>query len=272
MSGISQQHLQTPAPAIRLVLLGASNLTLSLRTVIELMQERFGHPSEVLVAAGHGRSYGMYSQVLIRGLPGITSSGLWVHLESADIHPHPLPTYAILMDIGNDIPYGYLPEQILTWVGECVERLQQQDARIVMSNIPMAAVEPLSELHFKIVRSLFFPFSRLTRNQVVERAWEVQGGLVEMAANRQFELFEPDPDWYGPDAMHVLYWKRRAFYRQLINRLPQASDTDSAAMRPARQKGWRKRACFSLKQVLGRERHCQQPSGQLNDRSLVYKY
>ena len=269
MSNNLQPQKPPSEPVNRLVLLGASNLTLSFRMVIELMQERCGRPSDVLAAVGHGRSYGEDSQVLIRGLPSINDSELWSHLDSADS----LPTYAFLTDIGNDIPYGYKPEQILRWVGRCIEQLQKHSARIVMTNIPLASIEPLSEKHYKIIRAIFFPFSRLSRHEVIERAREVHCGLLEMADSYNFELYEQDPSWYGPDVIHVLLWKRKAFYRQIFERLPVP---DMSAVPEARRamhaQNWAKRPRFAYKKVLGKP-HCHpQPSGRLTDGTDVYMY
>jgi len=233
------------------------------------MQDRCGGPSDVLVAAGHGRSYGQYSQVLIRGLPSITSSGLWSHLDSGST----LPPYALLTDIGNDIPYGYTPEQILEWVGWCVERLQRQAARIVMTNIPIASIEPLSERRYKILRGIFFPFSRLARREVVHRARLVHRGLVNMASSKNFELYEQEPVWFGPDVIHTLYWKRKELYRRIFERLPATSRAWAPIGEEApRNATWIKRPRFAYKKVLGREQRYQQPSGQLADGTAVYMY
>ena len=260
MKNDDQHGTQPPEPVNRLVLLGASNLTLSLRTVIKLMQARCGGPSDVLVAAGHGRSYGQWSKVLIRGLPSITSSGLWSHLDSGST----LPPYALLTDIGNDIPYGYSPEQILEWVGWCVERLQRQAAKIVMTNIPIASIEPLSERHYRIIRAIFFPFSRLSRREVVHRARLVHRGLVDMASSNNFELCEQEPIWFGPDVIHILYWKRKELYRRIFERLPASSGTRGpTGEETPRNASWRKRPRFAYKKVLGRDKRCQQPSGHL---------
>ena len=78
----SKQATRSSMLANRIVLLGASNLTLSLRLAIQQIQHCCGRPSEVLAAVGHGRSYGQSSQVLIRELPGIIESGLWSQLHS----------------------------------------------------------------------------------------------------------------------------------------------------------------------------------------------
>ena len=138
--------------ANRIILLGASNLTLSLRLVIQLMQQRFGGPSEILTAVGHGRAYGVSSQMLGRGLPGIAACGLWQQLHEMES----CPTVALLTDIGNDILYGVAPERILQAVESCIAGLQQQSAQVVVTNLPMAPVECLSERRYTIFRTLFY--------------------------------------------------------------------------------------------------------------------
>jgi len=68
----------TAAPVLRAVLLGASNLTLALPTLVDDLRRAAGGPVEVLAACGRGRSYGAWSHLLfVRHLPGITGCGLW---------------------------------------------------------------------------------------------------------------------------------------------------------------------------------------------------
>ena len=269
MNAEARYATEPTGPVNRLVLLGASNLTVSLRTVIELMQDRCGGPSDALVAAGHGRSYGRYSQVLIRGLPGITSCGLWSHLDSVTT----LPTYALLTDIGNDIAYGYTPGQILKWVNWCVHRLQRQTAKIVMTNVPIASIESLSETHYRLIRTLFFPFSRLSRRETINRTRLVHLGLRHIASECNLQLFELEPIWFGADAIHIHYQKRKALFRHIVERLPATSDgRDSTADEASQNATWRKRPQFADRTVFGRERHCPQPSGELTDGTSVYLY
>jgi hypothetical protein len=237
--------------------------------VIELIQDRCGGPSDVLVAAGHGRSYGRYSQVLIRGLPGIISCGLWSHLDSGS-KPS---TYALLTDIGNDIAYGYTPDQILEWVNWCVHRLQGQAAHIVVTNVPVASIESLSETHYRLIRTLFFPFSRLSRREAIQRTRLVHLGLRDMASEYSLQLFEQEPIWFGPDVIHIHYRKRKELFRHIVERLPVTSDARDSTMKQAlRHATWTKRPQFACRTVLGQERHCQQPSGQLTDGTSVYLY
>ncbi len=144
------------------------------------MQQRLKGPSEILAAVGHGRAYGLANQVLLRGLPGVAASGLWSQLNSVGV----LPTYALLTDIGNDILYESAPEQILRQVEWCVEQLQMQSAQIIVTNLPMASIEDLSERRYTFYRNIFYPFCRLPRSETVSRARFVCQGLIDLASRR----------------------------------------------------------------------------------------
>ncbi|MDV6342288.1 hypothetical protein R2103_10985 [Nitrosomonas sp. Is24] len=258
---------ETPQP--RLILLGASNLTLSLRLVIDLMQQQIGGPSEVLAAVGHGRAYGIFSQVVWRGLPGIADCGLWRQLSAME----PRLTYALLTDIGNDIVYELPVEQVLRSVERCVEQLQRQSAQIVVTNLPLASIERLSERRYTFFRNLFYPSCRLPRNETLSRARAVHAGLMDMAARRQFLLVEQEAHWFGTDGIHVNYWQREAFYRDIVRRFPDSGvKPEHRDDKRKRFLTWQRRPVFAFKTVLGRAIHCPQPSGQLADGSPVSKY
>lgn len=274
-------NLNTLKPENRLVLLGASNLTVSLRLVIQLMQQYCGSPSEVLVAAGHGRSYGQGSRVLLRELPGIVQSGMWRQLHSAATGAEPA-TYAFLTDIGNDIPYQAAPEEILSWVSWCVEQLQRRGARIVMTNLPVASIEALSERRFNLLRRVMFSSCSLSRIEVIERARMVHQGLIHLAERRQFALCEVAADWMGFDGIHIAYWKRCAFYRQILRTFEQVTPCDdqlesrvnpnAAKEHPGTFLSWQRRPRFAVCRMFGRIKRAQQPSGFLNDQTTVALY
>jgi len=270
---------QFSKPVNRIVLLGASNLTMSLRLIIQLLQRHCGSPSEVLVAAGHGRSYGQNSQVLVRELPGIVRSGLWKRLHSDGSQRLPQPSYVFLTDIGNDILYGIAPAKILNWVAWCVHRLHGRSARIVMTNLPMASIESLSEQRFKLFRNLFYPSCRLSRNEVVERAWAIHQGLNELAMRYSLIVHEPDPQWMSMDSIHVSFWKRYAYYEQLFMCFANTDSFSSNHVSPVFKDDikpsllpWRRRPQFAVRKVLGKIKHVPQPSGHFDDQTSVSLY
>lgn len=260
---------QQSKPANRIVLLGASNLTLSLRLAIQQIQYHCGGPSEVLAAAGHGRSYGQSSQVLIRELPGIIASGLWPQLDSGDARP----TYAFLTDIGNDILYECLPAQILQWVAWCVDQLQKHSAQILMTNLPIASIASLPEWRYLFFRNLFYPSCRLSRCEAVERARAVHQGLIELAARKQFELCELNPQWMSADGIHYAYWKRDALYRHIFEYFGTIPDQPGFAKgKQSFSQSWQQRPRFAYKKVWGKEKYTPQPSGSLADNTMVSLY
>ncbi len=253
----------------RFILLGASNLTLSLRLVIHRLQQRFGGPSEVLAVVGHGRAYGLTSQALGRGLSGITGSGIWHQLNRLPMRP----TYALLTDIGNDIVYGSTPQQVLQSVAWSVTQLQRHGAQVVVTNLPLAAIELLTERRYLFYRRLFYPSSCLSRDEVLSCVQAVHRGLDELALRQDFQLYEQHPQWFGADGIHVRYWRRSQFYQDIVTHFPQSN---SLSIQPTGyQNGiqpWLQRAQFAHKTLLGHEMRCEQPSGKLADGSIVFKY
>jgi hypothetical protein len=153
----------------------------------------------VLAALGHGRSYGIPSKVLFRTLPGILQSGLWDQLA----YLAPVPTRALITDVGNDILYGCSSAEIVAWVRECVERLQRITQDIVITDLPVANIERLSRARFVVFRSMLFPSCRLTLRQVAKATEEVSEGLSALAKARGLHFFSFKPEWYGFDPIHI---------------------------------------------------------------------
>ncbi len=125
----------------RVILLGASNLTRAISTVVGIAQASLGGPLDIVAALGHGRSYGMWSRVLVRELPGITTCALWKEL---DRRPR-LDTVALVTDIGNDIFYGASINEIETWVDNTMTRLDRFGARTVITLLPSENATGISE-------------------------------------------------------------------------------------------------------------------------------
>lgn len=215
-----------PSDVGRVVALGASNLTRGFQAVVSTASAAWGPRVEVLAALGHGRSYGARSQLVFRGLPGILESGLWRELESRP----PVVTRALVTDVGNDILYGYSPEQTLAWVGEAVRRLRRVTDDIVVTDLPMANIRRLSNPKFLAFRSVLVPSCRLSLPQLLERAEVVNAGLVELASTQGARLVPLDPAWYGFDPIHVRPSAWRAAWRLILGTQPQASANGAAVV------------------------------------------
>jgi len=193
------------ANIIRLIALGASNLTRGFYTVVSSARATWGPDVQVLAAFGHGRSYGAPSRVFIRTLPGIVESGLWRALESLP----QVPTRAIVTDIGNDMLYGFAARQILAWVEECLNRLQRVTRDITVTDLPLGGIQRLPQTRYLVLRSILFPFSRLPLDCAVKTAEQISAGLKELSTAFGLRLFKLDPAWYGLDCVHIQprYWR-----------------------------------------------------------------
>ena len=252
-------------PARRIVLLGASNLTRGISTAIATAAAMWGEPLDVLAAFGHGRSYGMRSRVLVRELPGIVTCGLWKSLADRP----PAPTCALVTDIGNDLLYEAPVSQIIEWITFCLDRLACANARVVVTQLPIAAISRLPAWRFVVLRSILFPRSRLKLDPVVAAAIELNERLGRLCSERGIAFAATSAEWFGLDPIHVT-----------MRHWPQAWQAMLAPWRdgeplPALAKGslerWLhlRRLAPERRWLFGIERRRRQPAGRLADGTVV---
>ena len=252
-------------PTARVVLLGASNLTRGISTAIETARLILGARLEVSAAMGHGRSYGMRSRVLVRSLPGIVECGLWDALAGGD---SALPTYALITDVGNDILYGAEPERIVEWVARCIDRLGKHHARIVVTQLPMDTIKSLPGWKYRLVRAVLFPGCRVTYEQALDRAGELDDRLRELATRREVCSIDMDRAWYGFDPIHI----RMRFWPQAWGRILGGWNDQArpiAAGNSLRRWATLRRAMPERWWLMGMDRHTPQPAARLPDDTTV---
>lgn len=190
---------ETAAPARRVILLGASNVARGFSTIVATARELWDEPLDIVAALGHGRSFGQSNNVLGRTLPGILPCGLWQALEQ---RPR-LPAVAVVTDIGNDLLYGVPAARVLQWVGEVTLRLETTCQRVVVTQLPLDSIRQMRRERFLLMRSIFFPRSRLGYDQALLAAEELGAGLRELVEQRGGTLLEPAAEWYGWDPIHI---------------------------------------------------------------------
>jgi len=201
------------APTRRVVLLGASNVTLGLSSLIACARAAWGEPLDILVAAGHGRSYGTTSTVLGRSLPAILQCGLWDELRNRP----PLPTAALLTDIGNDLIYGRDVPLILQWVEACLEKLQPSAERLVVTRLPLASLERTATWKLRLLISLIFPSSRMELTTTLAQARDLDAQLIAFAGRFRAYVVQPDVDWYRLDPIHVTRARRIEAWQKYLS-------------------------------------------------------
>ncbi|MCA9296701.1 MAG: hypothetical protein KC983_09285 [Phycisphaerales bacterium] len=252
----------------RIILLGASNVTRCISTIVETARliVGAGTPVDIHAAIGHGRSYVHSSSLLTRTLPAITESPLWLAVPPPPVDDR--PTFALLTDVGNDIMYGKDVATIVASVETCLDRLEERNATIVMTNIPMPRVECITPMQFRIVKSLFFPGYDVAFEQAVDDARAISHRLDEIARARNIPIIMPDGAWYGADPIHIMRSRSIAAWSSILSVwrphdepvFARSSFRRWLFIRPARGSRW---------SFLGRPRETPQPARRLADGSTL---
>lgn len=251
----------------RAVILGASNVRRNLSVVVETAQRAWGQPLDLLIAAGHGRSYGAWNWVVGYSVPGIERCGLW-----SDLAARPAaPTAAMLTDVGNDLLYGATPPMILAWIETCLERLVTQCERIVITELPLENVAALAPWKFALLRSVLFPTSRITFSETIAHARELNAGLLQLAARYRCQTVQPQSGWFGFDPIHIRRSRALSAWQTFF-------DPWRAAAQPLIASGsiahWIKlrRVAVHEQRWFGHEHHQAQPAVRYPDGSSVALY
>lgn len=185
----------------RAVLIGASNIYRTLPLGLAAARQILGQERdlEMLVAAGRGRSYGQWSTLLGRTMPGILECGIWRALENGQESE----TYTLIADIGNDIGYGVQPAVLVGWVEECVRRLQPLGEKHVLVLPPARAILARPSWQLDTARRLLFPSHAIDAAAIKDRVREMDERLRDMVSRYDVTVIEQLDDWYGIDPIHI---------------------------------------------------------------------
>ena len=252
-------------PSDTVVVLGASNVSRGVVDIVETAHGFVGRPLDMILASGHGRSYGASSNVLWRRLPGLTQCELWPTLAS---RPRGRRRTAILTDVGNDLLYGATPEATLQWVAQCATRLSEQGFRLIIAELPIESVRSLGVVRFVAARTMLFPGSPLRFQGLVETCETLNAGLHDIARRHQATVTTARSHWYGVDPIHIRWSAQRAAWGEVLLSLKEdASHAPTTFATPDRK---RIRAVrHARREWFGREQHRAQPSLFLNDGTAI---
>jgi hypothetical protein len=261
-------QIETIEPTLRVVLLGASNLSIRFPTIVETARAMFAQPLEMIVAKGFGRSYGQQSKFFGKKFPGILQSGLWDVMNRA----RPLRTVAILADIGNDIAYEAPVKTIVRWVESTFDRLAMYDAQVVLNNLPLASISTVGSARYSVLREILFPGCRLPRGEMLRRAGHLSEALEQVAQERKTPIFSGEFAWYGIDPIHPRRKASGEIWRRMLGEL--ASPGSMATLvRPTPINALRLQLLRPESWVqFGFARQASQPGARLDDGTTIALY
>lgn len=203
----------------RIVILGASNVTLGFPLIVEGLRATLPGAVELFAAHGHGRSYGLRSRVLMRRLPGILDCGLWDALQGAPrTESRPL---ALITDVGNDLLFGVRPDLLLSWVEQCLARLSEQNAAVTIATLPVHSTLRMSAARYHATRMVFFPGGGPDWTAMRQMIAELDAGLRDLADRSGCRTIEPRGEWYGFDPIHVRARHRPAAWSEMLSAWPE---------------------------------------------------
>ena len=253
----------------QVILLGASNLTYGFPLIVESLTSSLPTPVTVFAAHGHGRSYGRWSRVLGRRLPGIHGCSLWEDLAN---QPAPVDCpLALITDVGNDLLYGASPTTILSWVEGCLQRLQNLGASLTITGLPVSSVQRMSAPRYHATRMLFFPSGGPDWPTMRRMIGEVDAGLHRLAERYQAAVIAPRPEWYGLDPIHVRRSCRVRAWREILSAWPDLRSVSMQRPSPIETvRMWRLRP--AERTVFGRTQRASQPVVELDGQSAIWLY
>lgn len=249
-----------PIARRRVVLLGASNLTNGFGSAVRRLRQMFDEPLEILAAYGHGRSYGTRSVVFGRMLPGIEGCGLWAELARRP----PLPTSALVTDIGNDVLYEAPVDSISQWVATALDRLAHFNAQIAITELPVVNLPRLRSWQYLLLRRALFPKCEMSFDEVRSRAETLNERVHALARDRGLSLVSQRAEWYGLDPIHVLDRHERAAWRAFLTPLGSPRAATQAIVGNSASRAPRSVSGYALapeqRWLFGREQRRRQPS------------
>ncbi|SFI97931.1 hypothetical protein SAMN05421753_11445 [Planctomicrobium piriforme] len=206
-----------PVPARRILIVGASNVTLAFPLLLNACVTQAPCPVQLFTAHGHGRSFCQRSFVLHRGLPSVIGCGIW---EVLALQPPVAESWALVTDLGNDLIYGRPID--MAW-----ERVLQVFRKIAELKMPLTFVRPplerilqLSEARYKIIKQMLFPGPTVPWSRMCEQIVELDRRATEYADHAGARILTPKVNWYGVDPIHIRKSRRLAAWNEIVSSWP----------------------------------------------------
>jgi hypothetical protein len=183
-----------------------------------------------------------------------------------------MPTTALLTDIGNDLMFGATHDRLQNWIEGCLDRLSDSGASVVITQLPVASVESLSERRFQFYRRLFIPGRRLTLEDAKTMVREFNERLLKLGEVRKIPVISLPNTWYGLDPIHL----RRRVFRSAWPTMLESWREAECALELSRSSIWMTAYLASLAPlehtIFGFRRRTSQPSGRLSDGTTISLY
>lgn len=213
MSPSKDSPVQAESPYL-FVFLGASNLARGYSALADCLVRCLApQPVEILHAMGPGRGYCAEGGFLNIKYPPIGSCGI---MESArDRAKGARKVIALITDIGSDIMYDVPVSEITACLNTLFQNLDAIGAEVFVHPIPLNFSGDVSELQFRILRSIFYPNSVIGYHRAAEAVPAVNDFLYARAGGR-IHLLPSMKDFSGMDKIHYSIFRSHQAWSQVV--------------------------------------------------------
>lgn len=202
-----------------IVILGASNLTFSLRQVLHRAARSYDGPIDIYLAYGPGRSFGLRAGNPLNQFVGIARTKLWQDLRTAVARDQKPELRAFITDLGNDLVYTRGEVHLVRWLERILKNLTQINARIGVTALPVASLQKMPRPMFQLVRRFFFPSIRISRAEAMLWIQSMQSNLEKLSQKYHCQLLTTEPGWYTLDHFHIKFLKRAKVFNAWLDAL-----------------------------------------------------
>ncbi|WP_437187251.1 hypothetical protein SH668x_000640 [Planctomicrobium sp. SH668] len=211
---ISKEDTNIVQPSHRVILIGASNITINFPLIVQTICRSIPAPVEIFAAHGHGRSFCKWNYVINRGLPSILNCQLWSDVAERPPVEH---RWGLVTDVGNDLIYGTDVPTVLNRVTTAFVRLQFLGYPITYVRPPVERVLKLSERQYRVTKKILFPGQTVPWELMQQRLLEVDAKMLAIAEQFQAKVVTPRREWYGIDPIHIRHRQRLKAWKEILS-------------------------------------------------------
>ena len=214
---------QTQDPVL-FIFLGASNLARSFHGLKYCIERCiFPRPASFVHAMGPGRGYVNRGGILNATYSPILNCGILEAVRNKKIKDQSV--VALITDIGNDIMYGVSSEKIINGLQYLLNALGEFKTNIFITSIPVDLEKDISELHFHIIRQIYFPKSPVKYSQASNNIKAINKFILQ-SSNKKITVINDMKQFCGIDKIHYSILKSQSAWSHVVGKLTASLGTN----------------------------------------------
>ena len=214
---------QTQNPVL-FIFLGASNLARSFHGLKYCIERCiFPRPASFVHAMGPGRGYVSRGGILNAVYSPILNCGILEAVRNKKIKDQSV--VALITDIGNDIMYGVSSEKIINGLQYLLNALGEFKTNIFITSIPVDLENDISELHFHIIRQIYFPKSPVKYSQASNNIKAINKFILQ-SSNKKITVINDMKQFCGIDKIHYSILKSQSAWSHVVEKLTASLGTN----------------------------------------------